>query len=129
MRKLSHCLAASLILGLAACSGTASDTAPNRLNLTELKIDTPKVDVRFPALLSYESQGEVTILESCFCFSDAGPYCFGLEGDGGPGVARSMLVAGYAGTYEVQGYLRYLAGGESYKTNTLETEITVSPKY
>ena len=129
MRKLPHCLAALLVLLLAACSGTASETAPNRLNLTELNIDDPKVDVRFPALLTYEAQGEVILLESCFCIADAGPYCFGLEGDGGPGVARSMLVAGYAGTYPVQGYLRYLAGGESYKTNTLETEITVSPKY
>lgn len=129
MSKLPDCLAASLLLLLAACSGTASETAPNRLNLTDLKIDDPKVDVRFPALLTYETQGEVTLLESCFCISDAGPYCFGLEGDGGPGVARSMLVAGYAGTYQVQGYLRYLAGGESYKTNTLETEVTVSPKH
>jgi hypothetical protein len=129
MRKLPYCLAASLVLVLSACSGTASETAPNRLNLTDLKIDDPKADVRFPALLTYETKGEVTLLESCFCLADAGPYCFGLEGDGGPGVARSMLVAGYDGAYQVQGYLRYLAGGETFKSNTLETEITVSPKY
>jgi hypothetical protein len=131
-----------LAFGLAACAGFESTEAPNQIRLTGLEVASdPKVDVRYPAVLTYEAAGDVRVIDSCFTWFDAdfqplwlrdstlfgnGPYCFALENDIGPDAVRSMLVTGYSGTYYLEGYLRYSAAGVGQKTNPVSTEITVT---
>lgn len=129
MRKVPVLTGLALALGLSACSLFDDPVASDRISLTGLEIQSPTVDTRYPALISYEAQDDVRVIESCFLWSDAGPYCFAPEGATDAGVVRSMLVTGYAGTYQLEGYVRYEAGGERWRSEPVTTEITVEPRY
>jgi len=135
----------ALAVSLSACAGTQSMNAPDRIQLTGLEVaKDPKVDVRYPALLTYEEKGDVRVIDSCFIWSDKdadftsfgsaawfgdGPYCFGPESDVEPGTVKSMLASGYPGTYHLEGYIRYQAAGISRETNRVSTEITIDRRY
>jgi hypothetical protein len=101
----------------------------------------PKVDVRYPVLLSYEVNGDVRIIDSCFTWVDEdsflqrlddwtglgdGPYCLAPEGGDGPGTVKTMLVSGYPGTYRLEVYTRYEGGGEVRTTNAVAEPVTVT---
>jgi hypothetical protein len=135
----------ALAASLTACAGTQGLDAPDRIELTGLDVAAdPQVDVRYPALLAYEAKGDVRVLDSCFTWTDQnpdltwfdykktwgdGPYCFGPERGADPGAVKAMLATGYPGTYQLEGYVRYLAGGALWETNRLSTEVTVAPRY
>lgn len=133
----------SLALGLAACAASPEGPPePNRLRLTGMDVTAdPKVDVRYPVLLSYEVNGDVRIIDSCFTWlgeksSDGwlgagtwlgdGPYCLAPESAGGPGAVRTMLVSGYPGTYQLEVYVRYEGGGVLQTSNAVSDEVTVT---
>jgi len=126
----------ALAVALAACAGGEGTLEPDRIRVTGLEIaDDPKVDVRYPALLTYEANGDVRIIDSCFTWSDAGsrlawlssdgPYCFAPE-SGPANAVKAMLVTGYVGVYQVEGYVRYASGGTLRRSNTASSEITVT---
>jgi hypothetical protein len=137
------CLA--LAMSLTACAGTQSMDAPDRIQVTGLDVaNDPKVDMRYPVLLTYDAKGDVKVIDSCFLWFDKaadftsfrsttwlgeGPYCFSREEDVGPDTVKSMLVSGYPGTYQLEGYVRYYAAGVSRETNHVSTEIIVSRRY
>ncbi len=129
----------ALALGLAACTGSGEGPLePNRLRATGLDIAAgPKANERYPALLSYEANGDVRVIESCFSWSGEddgfpwrpdGPYCVGPEAGGGPGSVVSALVTGYPGTYHLEGYVRYVGDGVPHNSNRVAAEITVLPR-
>jgi len=132
-------LAPVLVAGLAGCAGSDGTLEPNRLRVTGLEVaDDPKADVRYPALLTYEANGDVQVIESCFTWSGEpygflwypnGPYCFGPESGGGPDAVQSMLLTGYPGTYRLDGYVRYFGDGVARSSNRVSTEITVTRRY
>jgi len=129
MRKVPVLTGLALALGLSACSLFDDPVASDRISLTGLEVQNPIVDTRYPAVISYEAQDDIRVIESCFLWSDAGPYCFAPEGATDSGEVKSMLVTGYAGTYHLEGYVRYEAGGERWRTDSVSTEITVDPRY
>ena len=132
----------SLILGLAACAGSPEGPLePNRIRLTAMEVAAdPKVDVRYPVLLRYDVDGDVRIIDSCFTWLDAtsddwfdhatwygdGPYCLAPESGQAPSAVRTMLVTGYPGTYRLETYVRYEAGGVLQTSNTVSNEVTVT---
>jgi len=133
----------SLALGLAACAGSPEGPLePNRIRLTGMDVAAdPNVDVRYPVLLTYEVNGDVRIIDSCFTWQgeDAslawlddwtefgdGPYCLAPESGDGPGAVRTMLLSGYAGTYRLEVYVRYEGGGALQTSNALSDEVTVT---
>lgn len=126
---------AVVTLALAACAGSEGALEPDRLRVTGLEVaEDPKIDVRYPALLTFEAKGNVRIIESCFTWAESGsrvdwfsegPYCFAPEGSPGNAV-KSLLLTGYAGTYQLQGYVRYASNGVLRCSNTVSSEITVT---
>jgi hypothetical protein len=132
----------ALTLGLAACAGSEGALEPNRIRLTGMEVaPDPKVDVRYPVLLSYEVNGDVRIIDSCFTWLDEksavqwlgdgawfgdGPYCLVPEGGDGLGTVKTMLVSGYPGTYRLEVYTRYEGGGEVRTTNAVAEQVTVT---
>src|SRR3546814_16696894 len=72
-----------------------SADAPDQIRLTGLEVAAnPTVDIRYPALLSYEARGDVQVIDSCFLWYDKdagftsfrstlwfgeGPYCLAQE--------------------------------------------------
>lgn len=143
MRLASTGLA--LTMSVTGCALFDGADMPDQIRLTGLEVaDSPTVDIRYPALLSYEARGDVRVIDSCFLWFDKhadfdsfrstlwfgeGPYCFAVEGDSGPEAVPSMLITGYAGTYRLEGYVRYVGGGIYRKTNSVATEITVRRRY
>lgn len=135
----------ALTMTLAGCAAFDSAEAPDQIRLTGLEVaDNPTVDIRYPALLSYEARGDVQVIDSCFLWYDKdadftsfrstlwlgeGPYCFAPESGAGPDAVKAMLASGYAGSYGLEGYVRYLAGGELRTSNRLATEIAVRRRY
>ena len=132
-----------LALGLAACAGSPEGPLePDRIRLTAMEVAAdPKVDVRYPVLLSYEVNGDVRIIDSCFTWLGEkspdewlgaaawlgdGPYCLAPEGGELPGAVRTMLVSGYPGTYGLEVYVRYEGGGALRISNTLSGDVTVT---
>jgi hypothetical protein len=128
----------ALAVGLAACAGSDGTLGPDRIRVTGLEVaDDPKVDVRYPALLTFEADGDVRIIDSCFTWADTGsrlswlsdgPYCFASEKSPANAV-RSMLLTGYAGTYQVEGYVRYASGGVLRRSNSASSEVTVTRRH
>lgn len=130
---------------VAGCAVLDSAEAPDQIQLTGLEVaDSPTVDIRYPALLSYEARGDVQVIDSCFLWYDRnadftsfrstlwlgeGPYCFYPESGTAPDAVQAMLVTGYPGAYLVEGYVRYLTDGELRKSNTVTTDITVRRRY
>ncbi|GAB4393646.1 MAG: hypothetical protein Tsb0032_13840 [Kiloniellaceae bacterium] len=128
----------ALAVGLAACAQSDGPLGPNRLRAVGLDVaDGPRVNVRYPAVLSYEVNGDVRIIEGCYrwsatkngpLWSPQGPYCFDSELGGGANTVSSMLATGYPGTYRLEGYVRYVADGVARNSNRVATEITVIPR-
>lgn len=135
----------ALVLALAACAGSSADPLePNRMRLTAMSVaDDPKVDVRYPVLLTYEANGDVRIIHSCFTWLDEsgssswlddwtglgdGPYCLGPESGEVPGAMRTMLVSGYPGTYRLRAYVRYEGGGEVWTSNAVSREVILTQR-
>ena len=132
----------SLVLGLAACAGSAEGPLePNRIRLTGMEVaGDPKVDVRYPVLLRYEVDGDIRVIDSCFTWLDEtsedwfdhatwygdGPYCLAPEAGDAPGAVRTMLVSGYPGTYRLEVYVRYEGGGALQISNAVSDEVTVT---
>ena len=133
----------SLVLGLAACAGSPEGALePNRIRLSGMEVaPDPKVDVRYPVLLSYEVNGDVRIIDSCFTWVDEdsflqrlddwtglgdGPYCLAPEGEDELGTVKTMLVSGYPGTYRLEIYTRYEGGGEVRTTKAVAEQVTVT---
>ena len=95
----------ALAASLTACAGTQSPEAPDRIALTGLDVAAdPRVDVRYPALLTYDARGDVRVIDSCFTWTDQdpdltwfdykkawgdGPYCFGSLGVGRCSISQS----------------------------------------
>ena len=125
--------------GLAGCASTEGPLEPGRLRVTGLEVaNDAKVDVRYPALFTYEANGDVQIYDSCFLWSDPasdltlfgeGPYCFAPETGPGPGAVKAMLISGYGGTYRLEGYVRYFGGGILHSSNSVSHEVTVKRRY
>ena len=128
----------ALAVILAACAASDGRLEPDRIRVTGLEVaDDPKVDVRYPALLTFEANGDVRIIDSCFTWSDSGsrlnwlsdgPYCFAPDSSPANAV-RSLLVTGYPGTYQLEGYVRYASGGVLRRSNSASSEIIVSRRY
>jgi hypothetical protein len=132
----------ALTLGLAACAGSEGTLEPNRIRLSGMEAaPDPKVDVRYPVLLSYEVNGDVRIIDSCFTWVDEdsflqrlddwtglgdGPYCLAPETADFPGRLKTMLVSGFPGTYRLVVYTRYEGGGEVRTTNAVAEQVTVT---
>ena len=135
----------ALVASLAACFGADGAFASDRMRVIGLEVDgDPRVDMRYPAVLTYEASADVSVIETCFTWSDAdpettwldrrlwfgnGPYCLGPESGAEPGAVKTMLVTGYPGIYHLEGYIRYMDGGVSRRSNRVSTEITVAPRY
>jgi hypothetical protein len=129
----------ALAVGLSACAATEEGPLEaNRLRATGLEVaGDPKVDVRYPAIMTYDVNGDVRVIESCFSWSGEddgfpwrpnGPYCFGPEPGGGAEAVTAMLATGYPGTYRLEGYVRYVGDGVPRNSNRVATEITVTPR-
>lgn len=132
----------SLSLALAACAGSPDGPLePNRIRLTAMEVAAdPKIDVRYPVLLRYETSGDVRIIDSCFTWLDEasgdwldhatwygdGPYCLAPESGQAPGAATTMLVSGYPGTYRLEAYVRYEGDGVLQVSNAVSDEVTVT---
>lgn len=135
----------ALCIGVAGCAVFDNSEAPDQVRLTSLALaESPIVDIRYPALLSYEARGDVQVIDSCFLWYDKnadftsfrstlwlgeGPYCFYPESGTGPDAVQAMLITGHPGTYLVEGYVRYFADGITRKSNPLTTEVTVRRRY
>ena len=145
MRKSLGFSGLVLAVSLAACVGAEGALASDGMRATGLEVaGDPRVDMRYPAVLTYEASADVRVIETCFTWWDAdpetswldrklwfgnGPYCLGPESDAEPGAVKTMLVTGYPGIYHLEGYIRYMDGGVSRRSNRVSTEITVAPRY
>ena len=135
--------ALTLASGLTACAGTSEGPLePERMRLSALEIAAdPTVDVRYPAFLHYEVNGDVRIIDSCFTWVDEdsflqrlddwtglgdGPYCLAPEAAAPPGTVTTMLVSGDPGTYRLVVYTRYEGGGAVRTTNAVAEQVTVT---
>ncbi|HEY9537797.1 MAG TPA: hypothetical protein VIS03_09420 [Kiloniellaceae bacterium] len=134
-------LSGLILAFLAACAGS-DGTDTDRIRLTGFTVaEDPKVDVRYPAVLAYEANGGVQVIDSCFLWFDKnadftsfrstawlgeGPYCFAPDSGVGPNAVKAMLVTGYPGTYRLEGYVRYYGAGVRRTTDRIATEITVT---
>src|SRR3546814_15772167 len=63
-------LSGLILAFLAACAGS-DGTDTDRIRLTGFTVaEDPKVDVRYPAVLAYEANGGVQVIDSCFLWFD-----------------------------------------------------------
>ncbi|HEY9550171.1 MAG TPA: hypothetical protein VIR45_11775 [Kiloniellaceae bacterium] len=145
MRTRLAVTALALGVSVAGCAAFDGADAPDQIRLTGLEVAAnPTVDIRYPALLSYEARGDVQVIDSCFLWYDKdadftsfrstlwfgeGPYCFAPESGAGPDAVKAMLASGYAGSYRLEGFVRYSDGGVTRESNWLSTEVTVRPRY
>src|SRR3546814_18828893 len=101
MRTRLAVTALALGVSVAGCAAFDGADAPDQIRLTGLEVAAnPTVDIRYPALLSYEATGDVQVIDSRFPWYDKdagftsfrstlwfceGPCCFPPET--GPGAA------------------------------------------
>src|SRR3546814_20500658 len=123
-------------MAVAGCAAFDSSEAPDQIRLTGLEVaDNPRVDIRYPALLSYEARGDVQVIDSCFLWYDKdagftsfrstlwlgeGPYCFAPESGAGPDAVTAILARGYAGRSGREGYAPSPPGGAPRPSNRPE---------
>src|SRR3546814_1593520 len=63
-------LSGLILAFIAACAGS-DGTDTERIRLTGFTVaEDPKVDVRYPAVLAYEANGGVQVIDSCFLWFD-----------------------------------------------------------
>lgn len=130
MRYPALATAALALLATASCAN-GPDGEPMQaegLKLTALTVaETLKAGVRYPAVMDYEAEGDVTVLVSCFLWSGEGPYCFGSEQDAGGKQVTTMLITRNPGRYRLEGYVKYTAGGAEQESNRVASTIVVEP--
>lgn len=136
----------ALILGLAACAGAPeAPLQANQMRLTAMAVaDNPKTNIRYPVRLSYDVNGDVGIVYTCFTWMDEesdfawlddwtglgdGPYCLAPDSMEAPGVVTTKLASGYAGRYELRAYVVYKSGGVMQTTNTVSSRMSVARRY
>jgi len=136
----------ALTLGLTACAGAPDgplQASQMRLTAMEVAVD-PKTNIRYPVSLRYEVNGAVQIIYTCFTWMDEsasfawlddwtglgdGPYCLAPDSVAAPGVVTTKLASGYAGRYELRGYVRDRSGGVLQSTNMVASPINVTRRY
>src|SRR3546814_17409119 len=71
MRTRLAVTALALGASVAGCAAFDGADAPDQIRLTGLEVAAnPTVDIRYPALLSYEARGDVQVIDSCFLWYD-----------------------------------------------------------
>jgi hypothetical protein len=79
----------------------------------------------YPVLLNFTSTGDVTVKAACFLWNGKSEVCVPLPDGTKKGPVQVALTTGRAGTYNLNGFVKYDSNGKSFKSAETSIPITV----
>lgn len=96
------------------------------VNVTGLSVEGPtKVKQPYVALFNFKSTGEVSIKAACFLWNGKDEVCAPLPEGTRKGPIQVALTTGRAGTYNLNGFVKYDSNGKSFKSPETSFQIKV----
>jgi hypothetical protein len=97
------------------------------LKIGVLRGEPISFSVSYTVDIDFEADGKPEIQQACFYLSGDGPNCFRITDVrfGPPGIFEVRLPGLDLGSYRLECYAEYTRGGETVKTNSVGTQISV----
>lgn len=132
---LAGFLVTLVILFMASSCATVSTEekeplAPGGLRLLSVKFSEfarIRQNVRYVAIIKFESDSKVEMRRACFYWDANGPNCFGIiDVNYGERIIRADVVAPAPGYYVMKCYVLYVKDGKTIRSNMVDATVEIT---
>ena len=104
----------------------ASQDSAGLVHVSGIAVDGPTTTTQpYDVVFNFRAEGDVSITAVCFLWNGRNQVCVALPEGIRKGPIKIGLTTGRAGTYNLNGFVKYSSNGKSFLSAETSTQITV----